>query len=356
MLSGSAAARQYGYSSARAKAMQSELLSHKTIQDVMNAKDSSAILSILFQSSYKTEIEEFGGKEIKNEMIDFALSKNMAKNLIKLIGIAPTTEKKLIRAIVGRWSLYNIKLALEAKDRKQNYDSIARYVIDAGRYDAAAIKEAMREETIDGMLNKFMINSPFYKILKDAQEAYKNTKSAIEAVAAIDKSYYKELGSIIIQLRTIHPESALILKMDIDMKNLLTLIRAKRLNAKFADVEKMLIERGNISMQSLESMYTGSKDIEALVSQVKSLDLQEAVKVYNESKVKRLLTFEIAMKNSIFNNSIRLLKHSILSFGTMLAYAYMKEIEVFTIRIMVNSRLYGLSKEETARLISWKSE
>ncbi len=346
----------YGYSSARVKAMEAKLIGRKTMQEIMNAKDTSSIIALLFQSDYKDEIESFGGLSIKQELIDFALSKNLAKSTSKLVQITPTTERNIIRGIVGKWDLYNVKVAIEAKERKADYESIARYIIDFGRYNATTIKDAMREDSIEGMLNKFMINTPYLKTLQEALEAYKKTKSAIDAAAAIDKSYYKELGNTIIGLRIIHNESALILKMDIDMKNILLLIKAKRAGLKFSDISGNIIERGRISTSELESLYNGSKDIESMVAQVKVYDLKNALDVYKNSKRKQLLIFEIGMRNAIFNDAMRLLKHSILSFGAILAYSYLKEIEIFTLRIMIQGRIYGLSKEEMERLLVWRNE
>ncbi len=356
MITGDASARHYGYSSARVKAMESKLVTNKTMQEIMNAKDASTIISILFQGDYKKDFEEFGGLEIKGELIDFALSKNLAKSITKLVQISPTTERKLMRAIAGKWDLYNVKIAIEAKDRKSSYDSIARYIIDYGIYDSAFIKEAMREDTIEGMINKFMINSPYKDVLKEGLESYKKTKSGADAVATIDKYYYKSLGSVIIGLRVIDNSSARIIKMDIDMKNIIYLIKAKRAGIKFADFSDNLIESGNMPISELEQMYNGSKDIESMVMQAKLYDMKSAIDVYKAGKTKQLLVFEIGIRNAIFNNSIKLLNHSILSFGAILAYAYMKEIEIFTLRVLINAKLYGLSKEEAGKLIVWKSE
>lgn len=346
----------YGYSSARVKAMESRLIGKKTMQEIINAKDASTIIAILFQGDYKKDLEEFGGLEIKGELIDFALSKNFAKNVAKLIQVSPTTERKLMRAIEGKWDLYNVKTAIEAKDRKLSYDAIARYLIDYGIYDLTFIKDLMREESIEGMLNKCMINSPYRDILKESLESYKKSKSAVDAVTAIDKNYYKHLGSIIISLRVIDNSSARIIKMDIDMKNILLMIKAKRLGAKFSDIAAGMIESGSIPVSELEQIYTGSKDIPTMVMQIKQYDLKPAADLFRSGKSNQLLLFEIGLRNSIFENSMRLLNHSILSFGSILAYSYMKEIEVFTLRVLINSKMYGLSKEETSRLIVWKSE
>ncbi len=81
MISGSAAARHFGSSSARVKAMESRLMTSKAMQEIINAKDASSIIAILFQGDYKKDLEEFGGLEIKGELIDFALSKNLAKSV-----------------------------------------------------------------------------------------------------------------------------------------------------------------------------------------------------------------------------------------------------------------------------------
>lgn len=346
----------YGYSSARVKAMESRLITNKTMQEIINAKDASTIIEILFQGDYKHDLEEFGGLEIKGELIDFALSKNFAKNVAKLVQVSPTTERKLMRYIEGKWDLYNIKVAIESKDRGASYDAVARYLIDYGIYDSAFIKELMREESIEGMIGKCMINSPYRDILREALESYKKTRSGVDAVAAIDKYYYKTLGSVIIGLRVVDNSAARIIKMDIDMKNIILLIKAKRAGFKFSDIGGSLIDGGNITVGELDQIYNGSKDIPSMALQIKQYDLKPASDAYREGKSNQLLLFEIGLRNSIFNKSMSLLNHSILSFGAILAYAYMKEIELFTLRVLINSKMYGLGREETSRLIVWKSE
>jgi vacuolar-type H+-ATPase subunit C/Vma6 len=245
-----------------------------------------------------------------------------------------------------------VKVCLEAKDRRQPYEVIARYIIDYGIYDAQAVKEIMREESVEGMLNKFMLNSPYRAILREALEEYKRTRSSADAIAAVDRLYYKMLGNVIIGLRAVDNSSARIVKMDIDLKNMLLLIKAKRVGAKFSEIANGVIAQGNMPVNELESIYSNSKDIEAMAAQFKQYDLKDALESYRSGKPGKLLSFEISLRNNVFMQSRRMLNHSMLSFGAMLAYAYMKEIEIFTLRIIINSRLYGLGREDTAKLIN----
>jgi ATP synthase (C/AC39) subunit. len=56
----------------------------------------------------------------------------------------------------------------------------------------------------------------------------------------------------------------------------------------------------------------------------------------------------------MLKDSVRLLGHSVLSFGSILAYLYFKEIEVDTVRVIIHGSMYGLSNEEKERLMVWR--
>lgn len=344
----------YGYSNARVKAMESFLLDGRQMEEIMKAKDTGAIISLLYQTDYRQDLEEFGGMSIKEELIDFALSKNLARRLGKLVDISPTTDRKLMRSIVGKWDLSNIRLAIEAKGRRASYDSISKYVVDEGRYNRQVIKEAMSEESVEALLSKLMINSPYADILRSAADEYKKRRMAIDAVNVIDIGYYSKLGSTISKLRTVHPQSSRMLKISIDVRNLMLLIKAKRAGIKFTEMEPMIAEHGTIAKGELSKMYESSKDLESFVESIKIADMQNALDIYKKSRNKELLSFEIALRSSMLKDSVRLLGHSVLSFGSILAYLYFKEIEVDAVRVIIHGSMYGLSNEEKERLMVWR--
>ena len=300
--------------------MESFLLDGRQMEEIMKAKDTGAIIALLYQMDYRQDLEEFGGTSIKEELIDFALSKNLARRLGKLVDISPTTDRKLMRSIVSKWDLSNIKLAIEAKGRKASYESISKYVVDEGRYNRQIIKEAMSEESVEALISKLMINSPYTAILRSAAEEYKKRKRAVDAVNAIDIGYYSVLGSTVSKLRTVHPQSSRMLKISIDVRNLMLLIKAKRVSMKFTEIEPLIAEHGTIAKEELSKMYEGSKDLESFVESIKIADMQNALEVYRKSKNKELLSFEIALRNAMLKDSVSLLGHSVLSFGSILAY------------------------------------
>jgi len=353
VLSGYSAASVFGYSTARVRAMESKLLSKETVQSIINAKDAGSIVSILFNTSYRDQMMEFGGIETKPEFIDFVLSKSLAISLSKLVAATPTNYRSITRAIIGRWDLYNVRLAIEAKGKSQGFDSISSYIVDYGIYNATVIKDVLREESIEGMLSRLLPNSPYAVAIQRTIDAYRKNRNVLDAIAELDKVYYSELGKVIIPMKDIGVEAARIAKMDIDMRNSLTMIRAKRRQLGFGAIKELMILGGNMRPEELERIYESSKSIDELALQLKGFDLKRAAEIYKKDSAKRMLVFEIGMRNSIFDASIRLLKHSMLSFTTIMAYMYLKEIEVFTIRILAKGMLYGLAKEDISELITW---
>jgi vacuolar-type H+-ATPase subunit C/Vma6 len=136
------------------------------------------------------------------------------------------------------------------------------------------------------------------------------------------------------------------------MRNMLNLIRAKRYALKFNEISEGIIKNGSLGIEELQSIYENAKNEEDVAKNAKVFDLSNEVEIYK--KERRLFVFEIGMRNQILSKGIKMLSHTLLSFGTILAYAYIKDIEVLTLRIIIKSKQYALPQDEVARMILWK--
>jgi V/A-type H+-transporting ATPase subunit C len=210
----------------------------------------------------------------------------------------------------------------------------------------------MRESTVEGVLARLAINSPYAQIIKGASTAYSKGRNVTDAIAALDVGYYASLSSVMYEISGAHYQSALIIKMEIDSKNILTMIRAKRAGMKFQAVEGYFVANGSMPKKELEHAYDSATSVEDMVQHITRFDLKAALEVYKRTG--QLVSFEIGMNNYILNKGLGVLKPAILSFGTMLAYIYLKELEVRTLRIAINSKIYGLAPDDVTRLIAWR--
>lgn len=354
MFSAYSAAITYGYSNARVKAMEAKLVRRDTLVEIMKLEDINTILAKLLQTDYKSRIEEFGDMAKRVDIVDFALNKSLAVDVEKLVKITPKAQRPIMASLVGMWDIYNIKLILYAKSNNRDFGYLSKYLVETSRFGKVFVKELLEEQSIESTASRLTKLRSYNDELKAGMAAYKRTGNITEANAAIDKVFYEKLGGTIKELERISHETAHLVKLDIDMINVLTLLRAKRYSMLSSKVEELLISNGITSADRLLKIYDGSKDMHEIVGKVKSFDLKRMLERYESDKVKHMLMFEIGMRNQVFKKALSLMRHSVLSFSVLLGYFYLKEIEVFTLRISVMGRMHGLTSDEIAGMIEWQ--
>ena len=347
-------AKLYAYSNARVKAMESELIPRSTIDDIAKLESIEPMLAKLLQTSYMRSIEEYGGARIRGERVDFALSSELAKNLNKLERITPKPKKRLILLFISKFEISNIRLMLGAKAKQKGFEDIERYLIETGHMSKPFMREAFQgERDFESLAAKLGRSLPYKELFGRAMAAYGKSKDVLEAENEIDRQFYASLAGSFELLRKTSPESAALMKREIEMKNVLTLMRAKRYGLADQEVSRSLISGGITPVGWLMALFKTAKSVDDIAAGIRSFDLKEALRLYQQSRGTQTLRFEIAMRNSLFSTAMHLLRHSVLSFGTLAGYAYIKEMEVFALRTLVEGRMHGLSSEDVRELVVW---
>ncbi len=348
-------ARLYAYSNARVKAMESELIPRSTMDELSKMESVEPILVRLLQTSYKRSIEEYGGAQIRTDLVDFALSSELAKSASRLEKTAPGSKRDLILLFTIKFDIDNIKLMLDAKARNRSYEEIEHYLVETRRMSKALMRELFSEQSVEELGAQIMHRLPFKEALEHAMETYKKTKNVLDAENLIDKHFYEALaGAVKLKgLLKTSKQASMLVKQEIEMRNVLALLRAARYELTEQELSEMLIDNGTTPAKDLLALFGRAKDVEGVVAGIKSFDLKAALRLYQQSKNTQMLRFEIAMRNSLFSTALHLLRYSVLSFGTLVGYAYIKEMEVFALRTLVKARQHGLSSDEAKELIAW---
>lgn len=352
-MSGIKSAMKYGYSSTRVKAMSSKLIKKDTFHKMISAKEAGSIAAMLLQTEYRSDIEKLGGIKAMDTLIDFALSRNLGRNASRLISIVPKDQRNIMMAIAGVWDIENMMLAIEAAGSGKSYDSVSTYIIEAEYVGPEVVKDAIAAKSVDGAIERLSRRTPYGALLKDARENYRKTHNPVEAAMTLQTGYYKKLGSVIGRLMLIDNEAASLIKRRIDMRNILTMMKAKKQGLDFSKVGDYILPNGSIGTERLEKVFKNARDVETIAENMKEFNLKQATTDYRANKNRPLLVFEIAMLNDVFAKALRTVRHSVLSFGAVVAFLYLKEIEVFTLRVLIKGKSYGLSDDEIKGMISW---
>jgi len=342
---------KYGYSNARVKAMESRLIGKDAIERMAKSKGIDELIAMLYETEYKKSMIEFGGMSIKEAMLDAAISKNMAENVAKLVAITPKDEKELVRAVVSEWDFYNIVLLAEALDRKMRFEAIESKIIDYGPFNKQAIREAMKKESIESALAYLASIAPFtYRhAISQGIEAYKREKSTLALLNELEHERYLMLASAVKKIRNIDWSVAKVLRLDIDMHNIVEILIGRSEGIEFEKLKGQLVEGGMLDMKRLSDAYNASS-IEEMFKNIREFDISKSLALYEKDH--RLVHIEIGMAQHIQAMSAKLLRHRVLSFATIIAYVYLKKSEITKLKVIAGSKRYPLTAEEVEEMIA----
>jgi vacuolar-type H+-ATPase subunit C/Vma6 len=334
-------ARKYAYSNSRIHAKVSMMLNKETFQQVSGAKGTSAVLAVLMQTDYKDDIEYYGGLGIKPELLDFALNRNLARNVGLLIKIAPKDAKNILSMITKGWGVENIKLALEAKVQGIPFANVSKYVIDTEDMGSKEIEVAMAEASAEQMIRKLMEVRSYRLMLVELEKGIRNGIPIPAAEYRMEIAYLKFFQDCVKKIGKMDVDAKSIIEMEIKRRNIMMALRAKRRGLSGDKFSELLIGEESPDARKLAKIYGDAKDVESLAGSINDFSLDGMIELYR--KKRQLVLFDIHMRNIILKNWMKMLKRSMLSIGTLIAYANAKELEVLRLRDVIKTREYQIA-------------
>ena len=107
------------------------------------------ITRIIGETDYKQEIDELGATFKGIDLIEVALSWNLAKEYQKILEITPGTLKQFTQAYLRRWDIQNVLTLLRGKMQGEKTGKIKEVLIPAGSLDRAILDRLLAEDSTD---------------------------------------------------------------------------------------------------------------------------------------------------------------------------------------------------------------
>src|SRR3989338_7058486 len=335
---------KYPYTYARAAVMKSLLLKGEDYRKMLKMSFSE-IAKYLQESHYRKEINEFSREYSGADLLELALNRNLAESFKKLIRISPYELSLLIKEHAKRKDIEDIKTIIRGKFTNTGEKQILSSITAAGTLSYDFLIFLLKKESIEEVLkgNKIADFGLFSNGLKDLRD--KNTLVGIEN--KFDKFYYSHL----IQFsKTLPSEGALFrnfLQMEVEILNILTLLRLKR--AKFGKeaIKDFIILSGDKLKDAKMTRLTELDDMEELSKSLEKTGYREAIsKGIDEFKKNgSLIMLETEIYKHLLKQSILLLHQHPLSVDVILGYMFAKDIEVRNLKIIVKGKQLGLSEQ-----------
>ena len=333
----------YPYTYVRTAVMKS-LLFKREVYHKMLKMGFSGIAKFMQESHYKNEVNALATEHSGADLLELALNRNLAESFKKLIRIAPYELSLLIKEYAKRKDIEDIKTILRGKFTNSDERQITNSITAAGTLSYGFLISLLKKESIEEILknNRMVGFALFANGLKDLRE--KNNLATIENT--FDRFYYSHL----IQFSKILPkEGALFrdfLRKEVEVLNILTLLRLKKAKAAKEAIKQYIIPGGKLS-ESKTMALANLDDLDEISKVLERAGYGNVVEkgIEEFKKSGSLITLEAELYKHLLKQSILLLHQHPLSIDVILGYMFAKDIEVRNLKIIVKGKQLGLSEE-----------
>lgn len=332
----------YPYTYARTTVMKS-LLFKKDDYNKLLKMSFNEIAKFLQDSNYKNEINEMSREYSGADLLELALNKSLSLSFKKLMRISSTEVALLIREYTKRKDIDDIKTIIRGKFTGTDEKLIVNSVTAAGTLSLEHLNSLLKKDTIEDILKNNKI-VPF-TLLKDGLKDLNEKNNLVGVENALDRYYYNHL----IKFSKNLPKQGILfrnfLMKEIEILNILTLLRLKKIKFDKEAIKKFIIPSGLKSSKIMR--LADVDDLEELSRSLEQTEYKDVIqKGFEEFKEKgSLITLETELYKYLLKQSILLLHQHPLSVNVILGYMFAKDIEVRNLKIIVKGKQLGLSED-----------
>ena len=324
---------KYAYIVARVRAMKSKLIPREMYPKILNM-EIPEITRFIEESEYKKDVDELAKKYKGTELIEHAMSQNLALIYRKLIEVSQNEANFLITEYLRFWDIWNIKTILRGKFSGASEEEIAEHLVAAGQLRYRDLIELAKIGTVEGVIGA-LSRTPYYPAL----EGFKGDLAEIEN--ALDKWYYAK--RIEAATQTGNKLFLKFLRTEIDLKNLKMLFRMKRANMERDEIMKLVIP-GGMEIKEADLSRLASLPLGEFVRALEEFSYWDAIADVS-SDLSSLINIETRLDKYGLEYAARISYYYPLSILPILDYILSKKIEVDNLRIIVHGKETKLPEE-----------
>ncbi len=323
----------WAYIVARVKVMKRRLIPSDEYRKLLNM-DFNEIVRYLEETDYKREIDELAYKYSGPRLLDYALTLNLGRTYRKIMDVSFGIAKDIITTYLKRWDIWNIVTIIRGKMAGVSAEEIEEALVPVGEYTLDFYKSLIAKE-LDEIVKTFE-GTPYYSVL---------SKVGSEPLSMIEDELYKVYYHQILKERP--SEFALklfvdFIKMEIDIKNIKTILRLKREEVSAEEIMKRIIPGGfEITEEEASKLIAMSWD--ELVKALEGYWFSKGLEGITGKSISRI---EIKFDKAWMEVVAKRASNYPLSILPVLQYMVLKKIEVDNLRTLGWGKWQGIPNEE----------
>jgi ATP synthase A1 C subunit len=337
----------YGYLNARVRGMSTRLLGGEVYPALLEARGLDAFAVRLAEApNYRRLLDQErseGGGELDVHAVDAALLLAYAEDVRKVQHISAGAPRELVDLFLARYDLHNVRTLARGLLRGHAKAEVLQGTIPLGAFTAAELEELASSEDLRSLASTLVTwDVPFGAVLSGSLRELRGLEGdillaldlALDAAWfpwAVEKARNTEGGA----------DLADSLAAEVDLRNLVTLLKLARQGTGPAGIMERMIPGGLMGERQLRSI-TEAGDLRGSMDLIARTRYGDAVSGAEEAGRVRISSVERGVERMLVNKFSRLFRKDPLGFPTMLGYLWRRHAEYTDLRLIARGQAYGL--------------
>ncbi len=326
---------EIGYVNARIRGMKSHLLDSEFFERLIHKPDIDSIISELERTPYRNDVELASVQADGIHCIENALRLNLTRtsNLILRL-VKDESFENLIRTVLNKWDVQNIKTILRGKNIHAPAEEIRECLVSAGELDETTLVELVKQPDIRAVIDLLGTWDSHYAVpLTSSYERYTKRRDLAVLEYALDKYYYKKALSILKGKSYNERLLKELLGAEIDVINLKSAVRMVRDGINPEEGGRILIEGGEYLETDFLRELIKEKRIGDVVAKLSGTPFTFLQSV-GQDETGRISQYEKQLDRYLIEKGLRSFRGDPLSIAGVLGYIWAKNTEITNIRII----------------------
>ena len=339
----------YIYVCTRMRVRKAKLLPREEYMRMLNMSIPE-ITRVIEETEYKQEIDELGTTFKGIDLVEVALSWNLAKEYQKIQVITPGTLKAFTRAYLRRWDIQNVLTIMRGRVQGEKTGRIKEILIPAGSLDKLMLDRLLAEDSNDRII-ELLKGHRMYPVLAQEYPAAKESGSFSHMENELYKALYAEIiGDAKAGIKG-GASFLSYIQLEINIKNVKTLFRL-RADTGAEDVREMFIPGGSLTATDFANL-NAIKDQNEFIDQVKATIRSDSLHaLLDELKGhKTMHDIEVRLTRVQIEQMEKMSKRNPFSIHPILVYLEKKKYEVFNLRALTRGKESKLPTEKIAEYL-----
>ncbi|MDD1657490.1 MAG: V-type ATP synthase subunit C [Methanomicrobiales archaeon] len=308
------------------------------------------IIRLIQETEYKREIDELSHSFHGIDLIEVALSWNLAKTYQKVLAIMPEGLREMTESYLRRWDIQNVLSILRGKAQGLPPGKIKEVLIPAGELNRDYLDKIItcaEPEKVLESLKRWRLFPVLARELPRAAESGSFSSLENELYKQFYHDILEETGAGIKGGK----EFLEFLRLEIDIRNLQTLFRL-RVNGAKGEVVTFFIPGGTFTVEELVRLHEVSSPdafFDSLTAQLKSRELVSLLGRFRQKNglaPGTLHEIESALTLMQYSRLEMMARFHPFSIWPILAYIERKKQEITNLRAITRGKQAGLPMEQ----------